>query len=65
MKAATTMTHINIYIGDTLSTHTSVIDAIHTIHDHQRILVALSISIMGTPMRATTTGRMPLKALMT
>ena len=34
-------------------------------HDHQRILVALTIVIMGTPIRATTTGRMPLNALMT
>ena len=54
-----------MYIGDTLRRHTSTSVAIHIHHDHQRILVALNISIMGAPINATTTGRIPLKALMT
>ena len=44
---------------------TRVIDAITIAHDHHLICVALSISIIGTPVNATTTGLMPLNARMT
>ena len=63
MNRAITITHINIYIGDTLRKHTRVIDDMTIIQDHQRIFVALIISIIGTPIRATTTGLIPLNAL--
>ena len=65
MARAATITHINIYIGDTLRKHTNTMDEITIIHDHHLILVALIMSYIGTPMRATTTGLIPLKALTT
>ena len=65
MNAATTMTHINIYIGETLRKQTSVIEEITTTQDHHLIFVAFNISIIGTPINATTTGLIPLNALIT
>ena len=65
MKAAVAMTHISIYIGETFRKQTKLIDDTTTAHDHHSIFVALIMSITGTPMSATTTGLMPLNALMT
>ena len=59
------MTHISIYIGETFNKQTKVIDKTTITHDHHFIFVAFIISIVGTPMSATTTGLMPLNALMT
>ena len=56
------MVHISIYIGETFMNQTRVIDAITTSHDHHFIFVDFIMSIIGTPMSATTTGLMPLKA---
>ena len=41
---------------------TSVIVDITITQDHHLIFVVLIMVIIGTPMRATTTGRIPLKA---
>ena len=65
MPNAPAITHINIYIGETFSTQTNIIDEIAITQDHHLILVALIMSNIGTPIRATTTGLMPLNALMT
>lgn len=54
-----------MYIGETLKKQTNVIDTTTTAHDHHFILVAFIMSITGTPMSATTTGLMPLKAFIT
>ena len=59
------MTHINMYIGETFRKQTNVIDDTTITHDHQRIFVAFIISIIGIPIRATTTGRIPLNAFIT
>ena len=45
--------------------HTNIIEDATITHDHHLILVALIMSIMGTPIRATTTGLMPLNARIT
>ena len=45
--------------------HTRVIESITISHDHHLMFVAFIMSIIGTPIRATTTGRIPLKALIT
>ena len=45
--------------------HTSAIDAMTMAHDHHLIFVAFIISIIGLPIRATTTGLIPLNARMT
>ena len=65
MNAAITITHINIYIGETFRKHTSVMEHMTITHDHHFILVALIISIIGTPISATTTGLIPLNILST
>ena len=65
MNAAITMTHISIYIGETLKKQTKVIDKTTIVHDHHFIFVALIMSMTGTPMSATTTGLMPLNAFIT
>ena len=65
MKAAMTIIHINIYIGDTFRKQTRSIEDITTTHDHHLIFVAFIMSIIGTPIRATTTGRIPLNAFTT
>ena len=44
---------------------TSVMDAITIAQDQTFIFVALIMSIIGTPIRATTTGLIPLNARMT
>ena len=62
MNSAITMTHINIYIGETFRKQTNIMDDITIVHDHQRIFVALIISIIGIPINATTTGLIPLNA---
>lgn len=54
-----------MYIGETLKKQTNVIDTTTTAHDHHFILVALIISMTGTPMSATTTGLIPLNAFIT
>ena len=59
------MTHISIYIGETLKKQTKVIDKTTITHDHHFIFVAFIMSITGTPMSATTTGLIPLNALIT
>ena len=41
---------------------TRIIEDTTMTHDHHLILVAFIMSIIGTPIRATTTGRMPLNA---
>ena len=65
MKAANTMTHISMYIGETFRKQTNAIDKTTTAHDHHFIFVAFIMSMTGTPMRATTTGLMPLNAFIT
>ena len=45
--------------------HTSIIDDSTITHDHHFIFVARIISYIGSPMSATTTGLIPLNALMT
>lgn len=65
MKAANTMTHISMYIGETFRKQTNAIDKTTTAHDHHFIFVAFIMSMTGTPMSATTTGLMPLNALIT
>ena len=45
--------------------HTSTIDDMTMSHDHHLIFVALIISVIGTPIKATTTGLMPLNIRMT
>ena len=64
MARAATITHINIYIGDTFRNVTRTREINITVHDHHFILVALIIVMRGTPMSAATTGLIPLNALM-
>ena len=63
--AAITMTHINIYIGETFMKQTSVMDEMTITHDHHLMFVALIMLIIGTPISATTTGLIPLNARIT
>ena len=54
-----------MYIKKKKKKQTNVIDTTTTAHDHHFILVALIISMTGTPMSATTTGLIPLNAFIT
>ena len=64
MPTATTIVTNNIYIGEILANATNASADAVMAQAHQVLLEVFAISIIGTAIRATTTGLMPLRIRM-